>query len=187
MDEIDKYLKESAEVASNQINLKPAFIKIADEVLSRVQKGGTVFFCGNGGSAADSQHLAAELIGRFKKNRDPISSIALTTDTSIITSTANDFSYDEIFSRQLLGISKEGDVLIAISTSGESQSVINAVKTASSLGILTVGFTGQNNNKLCEIADHVLQIPSNETGIIQQGHITFGQMLCLYLEEKIFN
>ena len=187
MDEIDKYLKESAEVASNQINLKPVFLKIADEVLSRVQKGGTVFFCGNGGSAADSQHLAAELIGRFKKNRDPISSIALTTDTSIITSTANDFSYDEIFSRQLLGIAKEGDVLIAISTSGESQSVINAVNTAGSLGVLTVGFTGKNNNKLCEIADHVLQIPSNETGIIQQGHITFGQMLCLYLEEKIFS
>ena len=90
MDEIDKYLQESAEVASNQILLKPVFLEIADEVLLRVKKGGTVFFCGNGGSAADSQHLAAELIGRFKMNREPISSIALTTDTSIITSTAND-------------------------------------------------------------------------------------------------
>ena len=187
MDEIDKYLQESAEVASNQILLKPVFLEIADEVLFRVKKGGTVFFCGNGGSAADSQHLAAELIGRFKMNREPISSIALTTDTSIITSTANDFSYSEIFSRQLLGIGKDKDILIAISTSGESKSVLKAVEIANSIGMLTVGFTGKETNSLSNITKYSLHIPSNETGIIQQGHITFGQMLCLYLEENIFN
>ena len=187
MDEIDKYLQESAEVASNQILLKPVFLEIADEVLLRVKKGGTVFFCGNGGSAADSQHLAAELIGRFKKNRKPISSIALTTDTSIITSTANDLSYEDIFSRQLIGLANEKDVLIAISTSGESKSVLNAVEIANSIGMLTIGFTGQKQNHLCNLVNYKLQIPSHETGIIQQGHITFGQMLCLFLEEKLFN
>ena len=97
MDAIDKYLKDSADVAAEQINLKPVFLEIAEQVFDKVKEGGTVFFCGNGGSAADSQHLAAELIGRFKKNRKPISSIALTTDTSIITSTANDLSYEDIF------------------------------------------------------------------------------------------
>jgi D-sedoheptulose 7-phosphate isomerase len=187
MDQIDKYLKESADVALEQIKLKSVFFDIAEQVLHRVQNGGTVFFCGNGGSAADSQHLAAELIGRFKKNRKPISSIALTTDTSIITSTANDFSYEEIFSRQLLGLASEKDVLIAISTSGESQSVLNAVNVANDIGMLTVGFSGKNYNKLCEIVNYKLQIPSKETGIIQQGHITFGQLLCLFLEEKLFN
>ena len=187
MDAIDQYLKESADVAADQISLKPVFLKIAERVHDKVKEGGTVFFCGNGGSAADSQHLAAELIGRFKKNRKPISSIALTTDTSIITSTANDFSYEEIFSRQLLGLANEKDVLIAISTSGESQSVLNAVNVANDIGMLTVGFSGESHNKLCEIADYKLQIPSNETGVIQQGHITFGQLLCLFLEEKLFN
>ena len=187
MDSINKYLNQSAEVASEQQKLKPEFMEIAEEVLKKVEQGGTVFFCGNGGSAADSQHLAAELIGRFKKNRSPISSMALTTDTSIITSTANDFSYDDIFSRQLLGLAKEQDVLIAISTSGESKSVLNAVDVANSMGMLTVGFTGKSHNQLCEVVNYKLQIPSNETGIIQQGHITFGQMLCLFLEEKLFN
>tara|TARA_B100000902_G_C27107613_1_gene811953 strand:- start:278 stop:841 length:564 start_codon:yes stop_codon:yes gene_type:complete len=187
MDAIDKYLKESADIAAEQINLKPVFLEIAEQVFDKVKEGGTVFFCGNGGSAADSQHLAAELIGRFKKNRKPISSIALTTDTSIITSTANDFSYEDIFSRQLLGLASEKDVLIAISTSGESQSVLNAINVANDIGMLTVGFSGGSPNKLCEIADYKLQIPSNETGVIQQGHITFGQLLCLFLEEKLFN
>jgi len=187
MDAIDKYLKESADIAAEQINLKPVFLEIAEQVFDKVKEGGTVFFCGNGGSAADSQHLAAELIGRFKKNRKPISSIALTTDTSIITSTANDFSYEDIFSRQLLGLANEKDVLIAISTSGESQSVLNAINVANDIGMLTVGFSGKNHNQLCEITDFKLQIPSNETGVIQQGHITFGQMLCLFLEEKLFN
>lgn len=187
MYEIDKYLQESADVATEQINLKPVFLEIAEQVFDKVKEGGTVFFCGNGGSAADSQHLAAELIGRFKKNRKPISSIALTTDTSIITSTANDFSYEDIFSRQLLGLASEKDVLIAISTSGESQSVLNAINVANDIGMLTVGFSGGSHNKLCEISDYKLQIPSNETGVIQQGHITFGQLLCLFLEEKLFN
>ena len=123
----------------------------------------------------------------LKKNREPISSIALTTDTSIITSTANDLSYNEIFSRQLLGIGKDKDILVAISTSGESESVLKAVETANSIGMLTVGFTGKETNSLSNITKYSLHIPSNETGIIQQGHITFGQMLCLYLEEKLHN
>ena len=161
--------------------------KISDCLCNTFISGKKILTCGNGGSAADAQHLAAELIGRFKKNREPISSIALTTDTSIITSTANDLSYSEIFSRQLLGIGKEKDILIAISTSGESKSVLKAVETANSIGMLTVGFTGKETNSLSNITKYSLHIPSSETGIIQQGHITFGQMLCLYLEENIFN
>ena len=182
------------EILKNAANSFAAITKISDDVEKAAQmitealrQGGKVFFCGNGGSAADSQHLAAELIGRFKKNREPISSIALTTDTSIITSTANDLSYSKIFSRQLLGIGKDKDILIAISTSGESKSVLKAVETANSIGMLTVGFTGKETNSLSNITKYSLHIPSSETGIIQQGHITFGQMLCLYLEENIFN
>jgi len=182
---IDKYLDESLRVAKLQLELKPTFLEIANQVLDRVLQDGTVFFCGNGGSAADSQHLAAELVGRFKKNRKPIRSISLTTDTSIITSTGNDFSFDEIFSRQLTAIGRKGDVLIAISTSGESKNVINAVNCANEIGMLTIAFTKNDNNSLSNITNLCLPIPSKETGIIQQGHITFGQLLCYFLEENI--
>tara|TARA_B100001109_G_scaffold255543_1_gene259148 strand:+ start:11320 stop:11880 length:561 start_codon:yes stop_codon:yes gene_type:complete len=182
---IDKYLDESLRVAKLQLELKPTFLEIANQVLERVLQDGTVFFCGNGGSAADSQHLAAELVGRFKKNRKPIRSISLTTDTSIITSTGNDFSFDEIFSRQLTAIGRKGDVLIAISTSGESKNVINAVNYANEIGMLTIAFTKKDDNSLSSITKLCLPIPSQETGVIQQGHITFGQLLCYFLEENI--
>jgi len=185
MESIDKYLEESSRVARKQLDLKDSFLQIAEEVYERVSKGGTVFFCGNGGSAADSQHLAAELIGRFKKDRSPIKSIALTTDTSILTSTANDFGYEKIFSRQIEALGRKEDILIAISTSGESKSVINAVIQAKDKNMLTVGFTGEKANSLSKVTKYSLHIPSSETGIIQQGHITFGQLLCLYIEEKI--
>lgn len=185
MEIIKKYLEESADVASKQINLLEIFLEIAELTKKRVENGGGVFFCGNGGSASDSQHLSAELIGRFKKNRKPIKSIALTTDTSIITSVANDFNFDDIFTRQIEALCSNNDVLIAISTSGESKNIINAVKLANELGMLTVGFTNQAINTLTNIADYSLNIPSLETGIVQQGHITFGQLLCFYLEESL--
>tara|TARA_B100001769_G_C22067833_1_gene574592 strand:+ start:931 stop:1491 length:561 start_codon:yes stop_codon:yes gene_type:complete len=185
MNYIDKYLKESAEVANMQIELKKEFLVIAEAIRQKTEKDGCVFFCGNGGSAADSQHLAAELVGRFKKNRRALKSIALTTDTSIITSIGNDYSYDDIFSRQLEAMASENDVLIAISTSGESQNVLKAVKYANSKNMLTVGFTNKNQNSLSKLSKYSLNIPSEETGIVQQGHITFGQLLCFYLEENI--
>ena len=182
---IEEYLKESLRVAELQIDMKDNFLDIAYLVLEKIKKGGTVFFCGNGGSAADSQHLAAELIGRFKKNRKPIKSVALTTDTSIITSTGNDLSFRDIFKRQIEALGKEQDVLIAISTSGESENIIEAVKEANKIDMLTVAFTKKNSNTLSEISDHALCIPSEETGVIQQSHITFGQLLCYFLEENI--
>ena len=150
----------------------------AELMIRTAKENKSIFWCGNGGSAADSQHMAAELMGGLRSHdRRPIKSIALTTDSSFITAWSNDTSYDEIFSRQLLGIGKDKDILVAISTSGESESVLKAVETANSLGMLTVGFTGKETNSLSNITKYSLHIPSSETGIIQQGHITFGQML----------
>ena len=185
MEVIKKYLEESANVASEQINLLDNFLHFAELITTRVSQGGGVFFCGNGGSAADSQHLAAELVGRFKKNRKPIKSVALTTDTSVITSIGNDFGFEDIFSRQIEALCTKDDVLIAISTSGESKNILNAVESGKKIGMLTVGFTNNSPNSLQKIVNYSLEIPSTETGIVQQGHITFGQMLCYYLEESL--
>ena len=134
IEKINNYLNESARVAKKQLEMVDEFLKIAELVKNKMEKGGTLFFCGNGGSAADSQHLAAELVGRFKKNRKALKSIALTTDTSIITSNANDIGYETIFSRQLEALGSDIDVLIAISTSGESLSILNAISTAKKIG-----------------------------------------------------
>ena len=180
------YLEESAAIAKDQIGLFDEFIEIAKLCKSGILNGNAIFFCGNGGSAADSQHLAAELIGRFKKDRDPIKAIALTTDTSILTSISNDFSFEEVFTKQLEGLSSSGDILISISTSGESSSILNVSNYAKSNGLKTVAFTNNENNSLVNICDYKLQIPSNETGIVQQGHITFGQLLCYYLETELY-
>ena len=171
-------------VNSSSINVLSVMGDYMIKVVSAERK---IMFCGNGGSAADSQHLAAELIGRFKKNREPLKAIALTTDTSIITSTSNDFGYNQIFSRQIRALGSAGDVLIAISTSGESESVINAVAEANSKDILTVCLTGKEENSLSKLSSYSIHIPSSETGIIQQAHITFGQLLCLYLEDSFFS
>jgi|TARA_B100001540_G_scaffold281247_1_gene271178 D-sedoheptulose 7-phosphate isomerase len=182
---IDNYLNESLIAAEKQLELKDVFLNIANLVSEKVDSGGTVFFCGNGGSAADSQHLAAELIGRFKKNRKPIKSIALTTDSSVITSTGNDLSFDEIFVRQLEALAQKDDVLIGISTSGESANVIKAIEYANKIKMLTVVFTNEEENTLSKLSELVLKAPSKETGVVQQSHITFGQLLCYYLEENI--
>jgi D-sedoheptulose 7-phosphate isomerase len=185
MDIYDKYLEESSKVADEQKKLKNVFLSFAEETKKRVADGGGVYFCGNGGSAADSQHLAAELIGRFKRNRMPLKSLALTTDTSIITAISNDFSFDDIFTRQIEGLCSEKDVLIGISTSGESRNVLNALNLANKMSMLTISFTNNTENSISKVSEFSLQIPSTETGIIQQGHITFGQLLCMYLEENL--
>tara|TARA_B100000579_G_C22528911_1_gene709780 strand:+ start:176 stop:760 length:585 start_codon:yes stop_codon:yes gene_type:complete len=184
-DKYSKYLKESIIVAEKQLESFDLFIEIAEKVKELVSSGGTVFFCGNGGSAADSQHLAAELIGRFKKDRNPIKSIALTTDTSVITSNANDIGYDKIFERQVEALCEKGDVLIGLSTSGESISVLKAIEAANKNNVFTIGFTKSGDNTLSKIAQLSIQVPTEETGIIQQSHITFGQLLCYFLEEEL--
>ena len=147
--------------------------------------GGTIFWCGNGGSAADSQHMAAELVGRFKKNRRALRSLALTTDTSILTCVANDYDYESIFSRQVEAMGRQGDVLIGISTSGNSVNVIRAFEVAKSAGIKTVALLGKDGGKCKVVADNTLIIPSQNTARIQEAHILIGHVLCELIEKEM--
>ena len=144
-----------------------------------------IMFCGNGGSAADSQHLSAELVGRYKRNRKPLAAIALTTDTSVITAISNDFSFDDIFSRQIEAIGKKGDVLYAISTSGNSENVIKAIHQASKSGIKVIGLTGQNSKKFSDICDCIIKVPAKRPDRIQEMHIAVGQIICEIIEDKL--
>ncbi len=151
-----------------------------------LDNGGKVLLCGNGGSAGDSQHIAAELVGRFSFNRKALSAIALTTDTSAITAIANDFSFEEIFSRQVEGLGRSGDVLIGFSTSGNSKNVVKAIETAKKQGIHTVAFLGNDGRTIGSIVDISLNIPSSSTPNIQEGHIATGHILCSCLENLMF-
>lgn len=147
--------------------------------------GGKIMFFGNGGSAADSQHLATELAVRYIKNRAPIASIALTTDTSALTAIGNDIGFDALFSRQIDALGREGDVAIGISTSGKSPNVLKALQAARKKGIVTVGLSGRDGGDMHDACDILLVIPSNTTARIQEMHITLGQMLCGALEQRL--
>ena len=142
---------------------------------------------GNGGSAADSQHIAAELVGRYGFDRPSIPSLALTTDTSNLTAIGNDYGYDKIFSRQLEGMGQDGDIFIGISTSGNSQNLINAFKVAKEKNILTVALVGKDGGKMAQMADIALIVPSNSTPRIQESHILIGHILCDIIEKEIFS
>lgn len=155
---------------------------LASQVL---RDGGKLMFCGNGGSAADSQHLAAELTGRFIKDRRPLAAIALSTDTSALTCIANDYSFDEVFARQITGLGRRGDLLIAISTSGNSGNVIRAVEEANELGILTVGLLGRDGGRLLSMCSQSIVVASNVTARIQECHILIGHTLCGIIEEDL--
>ena len=179
------YLEESAAIAKDQIGLFDEFIEIAKLCKSGILNGNAIFFCGNGGSAADSQHLAAELIGRFKKDRDPIKAIALTTDTSILTSISNDFSFEEVFSRQIDALGRKGDVLVAISTSGNSRNVKRALIEAHKMGLKTIGLLGKNGGSCKNYVDVPMIIPSNNTARIQEIHILIEHLLCEIIEHKL--
>lgn len=146
--------------------------------------GNKILFCGNGGSAADAQHLSAELIGRFQKERRSLAAIALTTDTSILTAVGNDYGYDEIFARQVEGLGRQGDVIIGISTSGNSKNVVKAVEKARDTGMHTIALTGEGGGKLAELCDITLAIPSKVTARIQEMHILVGHIICELLEEE---
>ncbi|UCD38511.1 MAG: SIS domain-containing protein [Fidelibacterota bacterium] len=149
-----------------------------------VRNGGTIFFCGNGGSAADSQHLAAELVGKYELERNALPAIALTVDTSTLTSIGNDYGFEDIFHRQLLGLGKAGDLLVAISTSGNSPNVLKAVQTARQMGIFTTGLTGMGGGQLAGMCDLAIVVPSNRTSRIQEAHIIIGHLMCQYIEEE---
>lgn len=160
--------------------------QIAELWIEALTRGNKVIFCGNGGSAADSQHLAAELMGRYKIDRSPLPAISLTTDTSALTAIGNDYGYEKIFSRQLRGIGRKGDVLVGISTSGNSKNVIEAFNVARELGITTIAFTGLNGGKMGKLAEIVLKVPSEYTNNIQEMHIACGHIICGLVEEKLF-
>jgi D-sedoheptulose 7-phosphate isomerase len=151
-----------------------------------LENGGKILLCGNGGSAADSQHIAAELIGRFSFNRKALAAIALTTDTSALTAIGNDFSFDEIFSRQVEGLGKKDDILIGFSTSGKSRNVLKAMQVAKVLHLKTIAFLGEHGRDIGEIADIAINIPSSETPNIQEGHIATGHIICACLEGLMF-
>ena len=161
--------------------------EIIEVIVKSLKKGGKVLIAGNGGSAADSQHISAELIGRFMKERKAIPAIALTTDSSILTCMGNDYGYDAIFKRQVEGLGNEGDVFIGISTSGNSQNVIEAVKEAKNKGLITIGLLGKDGGKLKELCDYNITFPYEETARIQEHHIMTYHIMCEFVEYMMYN
>jgi len=186
MSNITDYLTLASDTIRSCSQMENEIAEVAAICVAQLKKGNKIIICGNGGSAADSQHLAAEMMGRFLKDREPLPAIALTVDTSALTAIGNDYGYDQVFSRQLRGIGQSGDVLIGISTSGNSKNVYNAMEAAASLGIITVGMTGSAGGIMQDVADLKLQVPSKLTNHIQECHITIGHLLCKIIEEEIF-
>ena len=159
---------------------------IIERVTQAFQNGNKVLFCGNGGSAADAQHLAAEFSGRFYKDRKALPSEALHCNSSYLTAVANDYSYDVIYSRLIEGICVEGDILIGLSTSGNSKNILNAFATAKEKGVITIGLTGASGGKMKDACDYLLNVPSSDTPRIQESHILIGHIICELVEAKIF-
>jgi len=172
-------LRQTAESLSSDI------VNVAEHIITALRAGGKIMICGNGGSAADFQHFAAELVGRYRRERQSWPAIALTVDSSVLTSLSNDYGFEQVFARQVQGFGQPQDILIAISTSGRSANVLAAVKVASTLGIKTIGLTGADGGKLAALVDHPLLIPSTNTAFIQQGHMAVIHLLCELVEERL--
>jgi D-sedoheptulose 7-phosphate isomerase len=187
INEIRAELEESVRVKQRVIDEQ---VFVLDEILQillrALRAGNKIILFGNGGSAADSQHIAAELISKFRRDRGALPAIALTTDTSILTSIANDFSFDYVFSRQIEGLGEKGDVALGISTSGNSRNVINALRTANEMGIITIGFTGAEGGALKDHVDVCFHAPSQNTARIQEVHIAAAHTLCELIEQEFF-
>ena len=164
---------------------KAAFNQSAEIFASALKQGNTIFWCGNGGSAAESSHLAVELIGRFKNNRRPLPSVSLNSDTSAITCIANDFGYDEIFARQLEGLAKPGDVLVVLSTSGKSENILRALQKANELGVTSIALLGKGGGPAANLADQTIIIESSETARIQEIHLLIGHTFCEFAEIQL--
>ncbi|WP_370858022.1 SIS domain-containing protein [Parasutterella sp.] len=185
--QVTSYLEDSLSVVSSIVankGLQSKIEQLALLIVSSLKKGGKIMFIGNGGSAADSQHMAAEYVSRFAFDRKGLPGIALTTDTSILTAIGNDYSFDNVFSRQLNALGNEGDILIAYSTSGRSLNIVKAINEAKSMGIYSVLFTGLEGSALSN-ADLTIASPSSSTPHIQEGHLILGHLLC-YLVEKLY-
>ncbi len=163
-----------------------ALADIASALLTSLKAGGTVFFFGNGGSSTDAQHLSAELLGRFYLDRPALPSVCLSDNTAAMTAIANDYSYEEVFSRQLAGLGRAGDVAIGISTSGGSANVVRALQVANDKGLVTVAFTGARGGPITLVADHVLRAPSTDTPRIQECHLVAGHTLCEIVEVELW-
>ena len=159
--------------------------KIAAAITSALRSGNKLLVIGNGGSAADAQHIAAEIVGRYKLDRPGYAAIALTTDTSALTSIANDYGFEQVFARQVEGLGRRGDVLLALSTSGKSPNILAALRLARERGLVTVGFTGTNGESLRALSDHLLVAPSDDTPVIQQIHLAVAHGICDEIEQTI--
>ena len=171
-------LQRHRQLFEKMIDCETTLIELSEQIDNCLAKGGKLLFIGNGGSAADSQHLATEFVVRYKAERSPLAAIALTTDTSLLTAHANDYSFDTVFSRQVAALAREGDILIGISTSGNSKNIIDAVHVAQEMGVITWAWTGEDGGQLRTIADHILAVPATETARIQEAHIFAGHWLC---------
>lgn len=161
--------------------------KVAKAIVKCLKNGNKVLLFGNGGSAADAQHIAAELAGRFYMDRKPLAAIALTTNTSILTAIANDYGYDTVFTRQLQSLVKEGDVAVALSVGGNSPNVVLAIDQAKRARAVTVGITGEGGGKIGKMVDLLIAVPSKDTPRVQEAHITVGHIICYLVEKEIFN
>ncbi len=181
---ITKSFKDHKDVLIKVTKLSKKIKLAAEMIIDSLKKGGTIFWCGNGGSASDSMHLSAELIGKLKKKRRPFPSISLTGNNSTLTCIANDFGYENIFSRQIEALGKKGDVLIVISTSGNSKNIFKALKKAKNKSLKTISFLGNSGGKCKNIADLDIIIKSNSTARIQEMHIFIGQIICDIIEKK---
>lgn len=186
LDDIRSILLASAEVKRLTAETIEDDIALAAQIcVNSLKSGGKIALCGNGGSAADAQHLAGELVGRFLLERQGFAGLALTTDTSILTAIGNDYGFDEVFSRQVEGLLKPEDVLIALSTSGNAADCVRATEKAIEIGAKTIGMTGEKGGRLAEICDICLKVPSAITARIQETHITIGHILCLIIEREL--
>jgi len=190
MDKIKSIIKSSIDtkqsVLQNEGILK-AIAASVDVIVNAFRSGKRVYFCGNGGSAADAQHLAAEFSGRFYTDRKALPAEALHCNTSYLTAVANDYSFDDIYSRLIDGIGGQGDVLVGLSTSGNSLNIIKAFETAGKKDMITIGFTGESGGKMRPLCDHLINIPSTDTPRIQESHIMVGHIICQLVEQKYFS
>jgi D-sedoheptulose 7-phosphate isomerase len=180
-----KAISEHLGIVESLIHQQPLLERIADEMTRAILSGNKILWCGNGGSAADSQHLAAELMGRFRRERRALPSIALTTDTSVLTAIGNDYGYEKVFARQVEALCAPGDVVVGISTSGNSRNVCAALELARRLDAFTVALAGQTGGDMAQIAHATICVPSRDTARIQEGHILCGHMLCDWIELSV--
>ncbi|HMU45943.1 MAG TPA: D-sedoheptulose 7-phosphate isomerase [Chitinophagaceae bacterium] len=189
MDKIKNIIKASVETKQKLLNdevLLQTISKLVEVITDAFKNDKKVYFCGNGGSAADAQHLAAEFSGRFYKDRKALPAEALHCNTSYLTAVANDYGYDNVYSRIIEGIGKADDVLIGLSTSGNSTNILNAFQVARQHKMITVGFTGETGGKMKDVSDYLINIPSSDTPRIQECHITVGHIICQLVEESVF-